>query len=182
MSDASTDTSITPAPARDRPLAVHALMFGGAAGAITSAGRWAGFAFGFHGGVLDTVLLFVPLVALILGVQHWRDDRLGGAIRFSQAFGAALAIGLVFATIEGLFGWLHAAVLEPGIVEIMVQFMRETLAKQGESAAAVDAAEATFRRNFSPAAYGQLMFVTGLVVSFVESLLASLFVRRNVTA
>jgi hypothetical protein len=173
-----TDTETPSKPAR--PLMVHALIFAGVAGALAVALRWAEFAFGFYGRAPDLLILFVPLIAIILAVQRWRDGVLGGSIRFSQAFRVALAVGLIFSLLQAGFAWLHVNYLQPDLIDLMVDAQSKAMQAAERSAEEIAEAEKNFRETLTPATYPRGVFVSWLVVSFVSGLLASAFMRRNV--
>jgi hypothetical protein len=173
----SSDDSLPPVT---RTLPAHALIFGGVSGALGAGLNWAQFAFGFYGRAAWIVLLFVPLIAIILGVQRWRDGVLGGAIRFPQAFSAALAIGLVYALIQWGFASVLVHHLEPGLLDAVATFQREAMQSAGRAAEEIAAAEKEFREQLTPAVYAKSIFAFNLIVAFIGALLASLFMRRIV--
>jgi ethanolamine transporter EutH len=161
-------------PAQPRAMPVHALIVGGIAGAIGAAFSWGQVAFEIRGLAFSLVLVFIPSIAIILGVQRWRDGVLGGVIVFSQALGVALAIGLVYALIQGGFAWLLVNQLEPDLLDKMWAHQASAMLAAGHSAEAVAAAEKQFREQITPTVYAKSIF------AFVGSLLTSLFTRRKV--
>jgi hypothetical protein len=158
----------------------HALVFGGGAGLLGAGLNWAQFSLGFYGLASGILLLFVPLIAIIVGVQRWRDGVLGGVIGFPQAFSAALAIGFVYALFQGGFAWLLLSHLEPGLADTIANYQRTALEEAGRSAEQIAAADQRFREQFTPAEFGKQTLAVNLIVAFIGSLVASLFMRRNV--
>jgi hypothetical protein len=164
-----------------RRLPMHALLFGGVAGAVGCAVRWAEFAFGFYGRAAELCLLFVPLIAIILAVQRWRDGALAGAINFSRAIGAGLAVGMIYSVLHWIFAWVLVHHLEPDLLETMAAFQREGMQAAGRTAEEIATADQRFRAEITADIYPKIIFAHTLVVTFIGSLLAALFIRKRVS-
>jgi len=181
MSDTTPDS--VPSPAR---FALHALKYGSIAGLIGGAWMIGEYALGFQterpeiGRWTFLASMIVPIAAVILGMTAWRNNALGGRIRFVQAFGMALAVGLSFALLMAAAGWLHAAVLEPDLIERALDRYAVTAAQQPEAKPEAIAAQVElWKRSTTPVTYAQGVFTRSLVLSFFVGLLAAITVPKK---
>lgn len=167
-------------------LARHAMFFGGVAGLIAGAWMMVDHALGFQttrpdiGRITSLAALVVPVAATILGVMRWRDGPLGGSMRFAQAFGAALAIGLTFALVLAAAAWLHAAVIVPDLVMVKLEAYATALRASGRvQEAEIEPWLANARARATPASYAYQYFSATLIQNFVVALMAALAVRKR---
>jgi len=163
-----------------RKLPLHALKFGGVAGLIGAAWSTAEHLLGFYGSAAEIAAFAVPILAIVFGVQRWRDRVLGGVIGFSQAFGAALAIGLAYAVVAGGLAWVQFAMWEPEVRESLVAFQADGMQARGATVEKIREAEIELRRDLTPRTYAGGVLTFRLAVAFVVSLVTALFVRRSV--
>lgn len=173
-----------------RPTAItlfkHALIYGGAAGVLAVA--WSliemHLALNTAGGVklwlLTLARLAFPIGGITLGIVYWRDRVVGGNMRFAQAFGAGLAIGLIFAAIQGLFFTAFAS-SNPDYVARMVESYKQYLISAGRSEEEVAQELESISDWATPAGIGLARLAEGLKQSLVISLMAGLFVRKRVS-
>lgn len=84
------------------------VTYGSLAGIVLLINFAIAFAVGLDGGVAGMVAgylsMIVALSLVFVGVRRYRDQMLGGAIRFLPAFGVGMGIGLVAALIY-VVGW-----------------------------------------------------------------------------
>lgn len=183
MDATPTDSAAPPTPAR---LARHAARYGGIAGAIGGVWMMCGYALSVHprfgtvGGWVSFLVLIVPISAAVLGIVGWRNDALGGRIRFTQAFGMALAIGLVCSACLGLAAWLHAAVIQPDLIDRLLELdaARRSAAPEADAEAIAREIEQA-RATLTPARFGQSVFAGRLIESFFIGLIASITVPKK---
>jgi len=162
-----------------RKLPLHALKFGGVAGVIGAAWSTAEHVFHFYGGAAEIAAFVVPILAIVFGVQRWRDRTLGGTIGFSQAFSAALAIGLGYAVVAGALAWVQFVVFEPEVRESLVAFQTDGMQARGQTVEAIRDAEIELRRDLTPRTYAGAVLTFRLAVAFIVSLVTAVFVRRS---
>lgn len=173
----------TSTPAR---FARHALLYGAAAGAIGGGMMLADYALGFqteraHIGRWTYLLgLVIPIAAVVLGMTSWRNHVLGGRIRFAQAFGMALAIGLVFAIVMGLTAWWQTAQLAPDLIHQRIDQQAIAAAQRPDAnpeeiARQVELAKASA----TPRTYAKMMFTMALVHAFFVGLVAAITVPKK---
>lgn len=124
--------------------------------------------------------MIIPIAAVILGMTAWRNRYLGGRIRFVQAFGMALAIGLVFSLCVAGSAWLHAARIAPDLIEKTIDRQAIIAAQRPDSRPdeiAKQAEEA--KKSTTPVTYAQGMFSRSLMLSFFIGLIASITVPKK---
>ncbi|RME69500.1 MAG: DUF4199 domain-containing protein, partial [Verrucomicrobia bacterium] len=159
------------------------------AGSLAAAGAFIWllieYALGFHGERLaqlqymQMVGLAFPIAAIALGIMRWRDRVLDGRIRFSQAFGVGLAIGLFFAIDYAIFNWIYAAVINPGFIERIIEFQAQAMLEAGSTQEEVETAIEAARAHATAGSYGMAVAVQMLVASLIIALFAAVIVRRR---
>jgi hypothetical protein len=183
MNEETAPTTGRPVPAR---FALHALTYGGIAGVLgggltigvyaltqdsddTSMAQWAYIA-----------AMIIPIAAVILGMTSWRNHYLGGRIRFVQAFGMALAIGLAYALCIGGASWLQASKLSPDLIEKSIDQWAVMAAQQPDARPDDIAKQAeAYRKSTTPVTYAQDRFSRALMLSFFIGLIASITVPKK---
>jgi Protein of unknown function (DUF4199) len=122
------------------------LVYGAIAGVIVAAGLFALIGFGPDGGTLGMALgfltMFIAMSFVFVGVRKYRDEHLGGVIRFGKAFGVGIGIAAV-ACMFYVLGWeLYMAATDN---VFMAEYMKQALAEKtasGASAAEIAALKA----------------------------------------
>lgn len=183
MNEDSAPTAGLPMPAR---FALHALIYGGAAGILGSGLMIAEYALAQdpdHAGIVrytSVAAMIIPIVAVILGMTSWRNRHLGGRIRFVQAFGMALAIGLAFSLGVAGAAWLHAAKIHPDLIGKSID-QWAVMAAQQPDARPDDIAKVAeeFRQKMTPVTYAQDRFSRSLMLSFLIAIVASITVPKK---
>jgi len=183
MNDDSASTTRSSSPAR---FAVHALKYGTGAGLLGGLWMIADYALGFQTDHMDigrwTHLggMIIPIAAVILGMMSWRNKALGGRIRFVQAFGMALAVGLVFALFIGAAAWLQTAQLAPELIPHRIDQQAIAAAQQPNSNPDEIAKQAELaKQQTTPVAFAKMMFSYSLMQSLFIGLIASITVPKQ---
>ncbi|BET68778.1 hypothetical protein ASA1KI_36960 [Opitutales bacterium ASA1] len=177
----SDSLSTAPSPS----LARHALFSGGIAGAAVVVWTLLEFAFGFHGERIHLrqysglAAMVFPIAAIALGIMRWRDRGLGGTIRFSQAFGCGLAIGMVFAAIVGAFSWIYVSMINPSFIESLLAQYPALMQERGMTPDEIAAAMEVARARSTAGGYAFEVFAQMLISAFLIALFASVIVRRR---
>jgi hypothetical protein len=184
---ASAGSPESPLPGISLKLLVrHAALYGGIAGVLSGAWMILEYALGFQtvkpeiGRITALAALIFPVGAMILGVMRWRDRVLGGSMKFTQAFGAALAIGLVFSVVFAGAAWLHAGVLVPDLVITKIEAYATALRAAGKVPVAdIDKWLETERARANAGTYAYQYFSGSLIQSLVIALMAAISVRKK---
>jgi hypothetical protein len=159
-------------------------VFGGIAGAVGAIWILLEYAFGFHGARISDIRittaasLVVPVVAIMVGIMRWRDRMLDGSIRFTQAAGVALAIGLVYSIIVAAFSGIYAAFINRDFLSALLAFQAQMMRDAGFSADDIaKQVEAGKHATATSLAYARFVFWLG--TSLVVSLISALLVRKR---
>ena len=80
------------------------LVYGAIAGAIVFAIMIVQMTVGLHSMVVGYLSMLIALSMVFVGIKKYRDDHLGGAIRFSTALAVGFSISLIASLIYAL-GW-----------------------------------------------------------------------------
>jgi len=169
----------TPSISARRRLPAHAAIYGGPAGLIGGAWVAAAFGFGYYGGFVETAGIIVPIAALVLGIMRWRDQVTGGETRFASAFGAGLAIGLIYAAVAALAFFVFARLRHETVVDQWLQIQTTYMQQQGQEPARIEEAVHAVRPQLTPVFFAKQRFVYALLVSLVVSLIAAIVVPRR---
>lgn len=158
------------------------VVYGAIAGIIAAANIGL-IALGHHGSLLvGYLILFVALSFVFFGVKKYRDEHLGGTIRFATALGIGAAISAIACTVYVLT-W--EAYLYATDYRFMEEFMASTLEAQ-RAAGASDAQLAQMERDmsdfavtYSEPAYRLLFTLAEIVPVAILVTLLSAFLLRN---
>lgn len=164
----------------------HAAKYGGIAG--VAGGLWmiVDYALGFQtdkvhiGKWTSIIAMVVPIAAVILGMMHWRNKALGGRIRFVQAFGMALAIGLIFSGCMAGAAWLQASKFAPDLLERKIE-QQAVIAAQRPDANPEEITKQVelARQSATPVTYAKVVFSMMLMQSLFVGLIASITVPKQ---
>lgn len=100
-------------------------------------------------------------------------------------YGPALGAGTLTALFSSLFGAiahvLYVAVVNPGMIDLIVENEITKLENQGTPDAQFEAAEGMIRMFSSPAAQGVFGFIGGFFFTFIVALIVAAFLKRPAT-
>ncbi len=180
------DTQPSRPPANPASFAWHTLRYGGLAGLIGGGWMMAEYALGLQTEHADIGrwtalgLMVIPIATVVLGITSWRNVALGGRIRFAEAFGLALAIGLVFSVTMGALAWLHAGVIAPDLVENQIQHRAAVEAQlPGADPAATARTAEEHLKLATPFLWARFVFSRMLVQSLLVGLIAAVTVPKK---
>ena len=100
-------------------------------------------------------------------------------------YGRALGAGTLTALFSSLFGALanvlYVAVVNPGMIDLIVENEITKLENKGTPDAQIEAAEGMIRMLSSPAAQGVFGFIGGFFFTFIVALIVAAFLKRPAT-
>lgn len=123
--------------------------------------------------------LAFPIGGITLGIVYWRDRVMGGSMRFVQALGTGLAVGLVFAVVQGLFMMTFSS-SNPQFIEDMVTRFEAQQRASGLAEEDVETGIEALRDQVTPFSLGLATVAQWMFGSVVISLIGALFVRKRV--
>ncbi len=149
-------------------LALYFLGFHSEASKLPAA-QWIGF-FGF----------LAIAISLIVAGQKARRSETPAEEGFSYGRGMGAGAGIAF--FSALFGiattLLYFGVINPNLVELMVQAQLDKLEAKGLSGAQIDQAEKFIRFSMKPAVMAVSNFIFIMLIGTIISLISSAFLKR----
>ena len=118
------------------------------------------------GMLLTYLVMLVALTTVFLGIKHYRDKMLGGAIRFLPAFGVGLGITTI-ASIVYVIGWEISSAYSSFD---FVPFYKNMMIKSGRTVAEAEAFATMYANPWyrMPMTFIE-MFPVGLLVSLISA-------------
>jgi Protein of unknown function (DUF4199) len=83
-------------------------------------------------------LSYIPFIAFLLLAQKEYKDKLGGYIKFGEAFSTGLRFGVFSGILLGIFLYVYLAILSPDVLAKSVDAQRDAMAAKGLSSDQVD--------------------------------------------
>lgn len=163
------------------------LVYGSIAGVIVTASLTLSMAastgHGAAGLVVGYLSMLVALSMVFVGVKKYRDEQLGGVIRFSTALGVGLGISLI-ASLFYAFGW--EAYLYATGYRFMPDYMASTIdAKRAAGASAAEIAKLTadmqaFAKTYENPVMRLLISMSEIApVAIIITLISAALLRRR---
>jgi Protein of unknown function (DUF4199) len=162
-----------------RRLLQHAAFYGGIAGGLGGLWLAAEFTFGFFGRGAEIAGMLVPVVAVVIGVMRWRDRAMGGATTFASTFGAALALGLVYAGVVAACAAVYFSARSGTVIDQLVAAQTTLMQQAGVTQEKISEAVAPTRHQITAATFAYALFVRRLLLVFIVSLVASSILPRR---
>ncbi|GAB5539291.1 MAG: hypothetical protein Salg2KO_13940 [Salibacteraceae bacterium] len=175
-----------------------AIIFGIVAGIVPSAMFWIMNPSGDfspeqmeNGQVIGYVTMLIGFATIFFAVKSYRDNHLGGSIKFGKAFLVGLYITLVASIIYATSWETYISVMDVNFVEAYHDYMKASLESEGKSPEEIDTtlgenAEMMdmYQSNF---AFRFLMtlaeiFPVGLIISLISALVFSVILKKEKTA
>lgn len=161
------------------------LAYGGISGVIAITSILLSMAFTGHGTaalIVGYLSMLIGLSMVFVGVKKYRDEQLGGVIRFSTALGVGFGISLVASLIYAL-GW--EAYLYATGYRFMPDYIASAIAaKRAEGASAAEIARLTaemqdFAKSYANPVGRMLMTVSEIApVAIVMTLVSAALLRK----
>ena len=122
-------------------------------------------------------IAFYPIL-MVLAVKKHRDELLGGFITFGQAFKTAFFTAAIAAAVGTLFNLLYVNLINPGIVEQMVNDSMVLYEKMGLDEAMIERSVDQVRKGFTPVRQ-LLAFVIGAVLGLIPTLIVASVMKKD---
>jgi hypothetical protein len=126
------------------------------------------------------IVFYVILVVLLyLLLKSYRDNYLHGQITYGQSVGAGAIIFLYYALIMAVFTYILYTVVDAGLIDKQLAFVRETMEKKGTPEAAIDTAMSIQAKIMKPAIMAPFSILGNMILGIILSLLASIFIKKE---
>lgn len=163
------------------------VVYGAISGVILEALVFLAMALHPHGGLLGMVFgylaMLIALAFVFIGVKRYRDEALGGTIRFATALGVGSAIGAI-ALVFYVLGW--EAYLASTGYRFAPEYARQAIAaRQAAGASPAELAQVTrqmqdFVTSYASPPYRMAMTATEIApVLILVALTSAAFLRRS---
>jgi hypothetical protein len=125
---------------------------------------------------LGWIILFV---AIILGIKTYRDQDSGGYITYSRSLGTGVLIGIFSGIITGFFTVLMFTVIDPGLVDKIIEQAQQDMIERGSSETEMEIAMTWTRKFMNPGMLFIFSMLGSAFLSFLFSLIISIFTRKE---
>ncbi|KPK87226.1 MAG: hypothetical protein AMS27_03175 [Bacteroides sp. SM23_62_1] len=116
--------------------------------------------------------IIILLAGLILGIRNYRDNVLDGILPFGKAFGFSMLIVVISALIGSIYGYLLYTVIDPDLMEKMLDLQTDRMLEQGLTEDQVEQALQFSRRLMNPI----FLMISGFVVNILMGVVISLII------
>lgn len=123
-------------------------------------------------------VIYLPFIAFCFLTEKEFKDRLGGFVTFGKAFSAGFRYALFTGILYSLFLFIYLKVLNPTIMQTLIDTQEAALANKGQSQEAID------KSNRIMTAYGPVLFAVGSAISTtifgcIVSLVSAAILKRE---
>lgn len=125
----------------------------------------------------------ISITCIVLGMRARRAEVLATNEDFGygRALGAGVMITLFAALCGMLTGYLYMHVINPGMIDVMVQGQIQKMEATGASADTIEKMEDITRKMMNPAVMTAMGFVSAMFGGTVISLITAAFVKRKLS-
>lgn len=135
---------------------------------------------GIEGAAWLTGLSWVAyFVALYFCLKHWRDNYLGGYIRYGQSLSAGILFMFFASVIYAFYNVVYMTWIDPEAVDRMLDMMEEQYYKQGFTEDKVTAMMEFGAKLHGPGMQFFSVIIGTTFMGVIISLIVSMFIRRE---
>ncbi len=146
------------------------------------------FLLGFHndpeklstGQLIGSITGFVIMVAGLIMVMKARREEFTSeeGFGYGRALGTGTLTALWSAIAGGILTIIYAALINPGMQEVIMESEIAKLEEQGVPSDAIDQAEGIMNFMTSPVMMGVTNIIMGFIIGFILSLIVAAFLKR----
>ena len=159
------------------------LVYGGIAGFVIICINTLSFEMGVGHAWLGFLVMFIAFSSIFIAIKQYRDEALGGVIRFGTAFLLGFYLTVVASFVYVLVWEIYLAMTDYAFVDAYIASIIESRQASGASPADLAATVAetdAFRQNYASALFRLPMtFVEIFPVGILVSLVAALILRNR---
>ena len=164
----------------------HALKFGGLFSLffiglallyyILDVNLFSNWAFAFLSVLINIVII---AIAMVFGINSYRDKYLSGTINYGRCFFMGLTIGFIASIISGVFSLLFNNLFDPEYLARQMAEMMQSMTEKGVPEEQLAMIQEKMEANFKPAAQALGTLVNSIIFSGIVSLIVSAFIRKK---
>lgn len=130
-------------------------------------------------GTFKFLTWLIYIVAIILGIKHYRDKGRNGFISYGNAVGTGVLISLVGGIIFSIYLVLLVEVIDPDYITNIMQKAQDAMIEQGQSEEQIRMALKIQRKFSNPIVFALMGIVGSLFTGLITSLIVSIFLKKN---
>jgi len=123
----------------------------------------------------------VLIIFIVVGIKSYRDTELSGFISYGKSLGTGTLIGLFGGFITGVYTVILFTVIDPGLAAKIIEKIQEQWAEKGMTEEQISVALMWTKRMMSPVMLFIWSIVGSAFMSFLFSLIISIFMRKEGT-
>jgi hypothetical protein len=123
-------------------------------------------------------ILFLAVFIFIF-TKMYRDKELNGVISYGQSLGYGVLVGLFASIILAFFLFIELKVIDPSLMDKMMDMAREQYMQKGLSEDQIEKTEAMTKWMMNPAFMSLMSVLAYTFFSFLISLLTSIFIKKE---
>jgi hypothetical protein len=125
------------------------------------------------------VNIIIISIAMVIGINKYRDGFLGGSINFGRCFLMGLTIGFFTFILSGVFSLLFNNLFDPEYISKQVSEMMQGLSEKGVTEDQIAVIQEKMEANLKLAPQLLGVLTNSIIFSAVISLIVSAFIRKK---
>ena len=135
---------------------------------------------GFGAIIFNFLFVFAAYgVISSMAVRNHRDKELGGLISFGRAFTVAFIVVVIMGLLSVAFNYFYQTVIDPGLLEVMVDSTAELYEKMGMDEATIEMAMEKVKESMHPTQIMIQGLIMTAVVGGIISLIVAAVMKKN---
>lgn len=116
--------------------------------------------------------------AMVIGMKKYREEA-GGYMTFGKGFGIGFWVSLIMALIVAVWTYVFFAIVEPGLIDTIMEATREKMLQQGQSEDQVEQAMQYTKMFMSPGVFAIFGAIGTLITGIIIGLITAAITKRN---
>ncbi len=122
--------------------------------------------------------LFI-IIALYLCLKTYRDKLNGGYMTFGEGFRSGAMVTFLSSSISGLYVYLMAAVIDPGMIDFVMEQAEMEMEASGNSDKEIEMAMEWMEKMMTPIFFGFMVWISFGIFGGVVSLITSAIMKKD---
>ena len=140
--------------------------------------------FDFSGAAFDNpapkwIGYLILIIAICMGIVNYRNNEMGGYIKYSRSLGTGVLIGLFGGIVTGIFTVIMFTVIDPELAQKIAEKTQEDMVEKGMSEDQISMAVSWTQKLMHPALLFIFSILSGAFMAFIFSLIISVFTKKE---
>lgn len=127
----------------------------------------------------NTALFAASFFTIYLGIKETRDQNNQGFLTFGQGFRSGMGIALIAALIVFVFTLIYLYLIDPGMIDKVMEMTEESWDKQGMGEEQKEVARKYTMMFMTPWAFSLIAIVSCLFWGLIKSLIGSAILKKD---